>query len=325
MAGCDGLKYRVRGIYSTALAQLIIKFGGRLVDPSVQLAERLNLEPCFERADVLIADRRSKQGVKLVGSIEGVDALCSVLSQELDDVIVRKACFGKSLSLAELEFPALSKKRLDEVRSMVVPTIPGHHFYKACGGEASSLVDMAERLLASGKEEKEVQRVLEGEFLKFLPREGDFIDIEHVKLNGEELSLGRAEVEYFDPDSKVMRIRRVAGSDGIYDGLGVKKEVGELMVTELRVGEMFMTTRYYREDGCEKGLYINVSTPIELYPQKLRYVDLEVDIVAIQGRMEVIDEEKLIEARRDGVIGDRLLELCKDALLRARFSFKKVT
>lgn len=321
MAGCEGLNYRVRGIYSTALAELIIDSGGRLVDPSVQLMERFKLKPCFEKADVLIADRKSKQGVKLMGSREGVDALCRLLMNTLDDVVVRRSYFGseKSFSLAELEFPYLSKRKLDEIRSRVVPTIPGHHFYKLCGPDVSSLVEMAERLLMSGKDEKDVLEDFRKEFLKFLPREGDLIDIEHVKLSGEKILLGRAEVENFDPDSGELRVKRISSSDGIYDGLGSRKEVGDLMLTELRVGEMYLATRYYGKDGGEKGLYVNISTPIELYPQKLRYVDLEVDVVSTSNGTMVVDEDRLLKAYNDGLINDRLLELCKIVLNKIRY------
>ena len=46
---------------------------------------------------------------------------------------------------------------------------------------------------------------------------------------------------------------------------------------------------------------------MEIYPDKARYVDLEVDIVRWpDGKKEIIDKDKLKEHYEDGIISERL-------------------
>lgn len=81
-------------------------------------------------------------------------------------------------------------------------------------------------------------------------------------------------------------------------------------------------TRYFSRGGRFKGAYVNLNTPVELYPSKVRYVDLEVDIcVWPGGEVRVLDEELLERAAAEGVVSDGLVEVVRretEALL-ARF------
>ena len=46
---------------------------------------------------------------------------------------------------------------------------------------------------------------------------------------------------------------------------------------------------------------------MEFYPDKVRYIDLEVDIVKWpDGKKEIIDREKLREHYEDGIISEKL-------------------
>jgi len=215
----------------------------------------------------------------------------------------------------DAEFPALSKKRLDELRRMVVPTINDHHFYKICGGRIGSAVDMAERLLERGRQPEEVEesfkRIIEVEF----PIEGSAIEIEHVKLDGRILHLGRAVIMVFNQDDASIKYRRDLKEGGAYDGLGTPKEEGDYAVTETKIGEWFLKTKYFSKNERFKGMYINLNTPIELYPHTLRYVDLEVDIsIQPDGEAVVLDEEKLEEKMRAGYITQDLAERIRTKL-----------
>jgi hypothetical protein len=207
----------------------------------------------------------------------------------------------------DVEFPAQSKKKLDKIRSSVVPTIKGHHFYKICGGSVSSAVDMAERLLLKGGNPLEVEesfkKVVENEF----PIEGTKVEIEHVKLDGRIFHLGIAEMQAFNHDS--FKYRRRFKKGGVYNGLGTPKEEDDYAETETKIGGWYLKTKYFSKNGQFKGMYINLNIPVELYPSKLRYVDLEVDIsIKPDGETRVLDEEKLQEKVREGYITQNLVE-----------------
>jgi hypothetical protein len=454
---------RVRGIYSTALTKLLIDNGFEIVQPSMRIRERFNLEGVHKPPDLVINDRRNRQGVHVRGKAEPVDIFCLVLRSHLDDVVIRRWAFtlggiykglierkktvannflvnigpatgslgvnevpnaetrqvvvqvrralrsGKPLlttnltlpgryvvltskpvvkvskrlldfeersrllklgeelasskwgllwrrtaanqpeavlkaefsallrsgeallkraeeaeapallqegfHLVNVEFPALSKAKLDKVRGEVTPTIRGHHLYKAWGGKVSAAVDMAERLLRKGCNHSSVKEIFEQAVEREYPTAGALIEIEHTKLDGKVFRLGRAlvqSIEYKGSHVSFLKVRRDFKVKGIYDGLKTPKEPGDHAITEMEIGEWCLKTRYFSREGRLKGVYVNLNTPVELYPHSVRYVDLEVDVCMWpDGRVEVLDEGKLEKALAEGLVGERLVEVVR--------------
>jgi Ribonuclease G/E len=467
-------KARVRGIYSTALTKLLIDNGFEIAQPSTRIKERFNLKDNQKLADLMITDRRNRQGIHIRGKAEPVNLFCSILHSHLDDVVVRRWAFaiggiykgliektdpttntalvnigpatglfnmnevtnveskqivvqvkkslrgrkpllttnltlpgkyavltskpvvkvskrlldfkertrllklGEKLAsahwgilwrktaanqpaevlekdvsallkegdallknaqqaeaptllrdgfhLANVEFPALSKARLDQIRGQVTPTIRGHHFYKACGGKLSASVDMAERLLEKGCTQADVEDLLKQATEREYPTIGSLIQIEHVKLDGRVFHLGKALIQSLEDygSSLRLRFRRDFKIRGIYDGLRTPKEPGDYAITEVNVGEWHLETRYFSKNGHLKGVYVNLNTPVELYPHGIRYVDLEVDICKWpDGRVETIDEGKLEKALSEGYLSERLVKIVKAKLTEAIEKLKR--
>ncbi|UCH03039.1 MAG: ribonuclease E/G [Candidatus Bathyarchaeota archaeon] len=215
----------------------------------------------------------------------------------------------------DVEFPALSKRRLDEIRSTVAPTINGHHFYKICGGEISSAVDMAELLLERGRRSTEVEELFTKTVEAAFPYNGSTIEIEHVKPDGNIFHLGQAHILSFDPDTSLIKYCRIFKKRGVYNGLETLKEEGDRAVTETRIGEWYLKTRYFSKDERSKGIYINLNTPVELYPHGIRYVDLEVDIVVHpNGEVTALDEDRLEKGIEEGYISETLAKKVRTKL-----------
>ena len=332
----DLAKARARGIYSTALTKLLLDNGFDITQPSITTRERFNLKDIEGSPDLDIYDRWDLQGVRALGKAGAVADFVSTLQSCLDDVVIRKWPFtfdgnhkgGTKRSASEtdavlldigtavdVEFPALSKEALDGIRRSVVSTIDGHHFYKACGGKISSSLDMAERLLQATSSHEEVMRLFRQATDAEYPDEGSVVEIDHVKLDGRVLQLGKALIEDFDHTSSLMRLSRIFETKGIYDGLAIRRAPGDRAVTTAQLGEWHLVTRYFSREGRYKGAYINLNTPIELYPHGIRYVDLEVDVCAWpDGKVKRLDEDKLEKAVAEGVIGQKLVVLVEDKL-----------
>ena len=325
-------KVKIRGIYATALTKLLIDYKNildnqtssklldnrfALVQPSTTVREGLELKESDEFPDLEVYDRQDKQGVQASGTAEAVNAFTSILKSCLDDVVVRKgespATLLEGSRYVDVEFPALSKKKLDEIRGSVTPTMDGHHYCKTCGANISSALDMAEKLLETGGSREEVEKLLSQTIRAKYPIVGSLIEMEHVKLNGKVLNLGKAVIEAFDRPKSLIRFRRVFKKKGVYDGLKTEKAPGDYAVTEAKIGEWHFKTRYYAKDGRYKGTYINLNTPIELYPHGIRYVDLEVDVcIWPNGRVKKLDEKKLKEATAEGIITPKLARILKE-------------
>jgi len=337
---------KVRGIYTTALTRLLLDNGFEIVQPSAPIRERFKLPDTpegFNRPDIEISDRFDKQGVNIIGNATAAEKFVSILLDTLDDVIVRRQLSifspietdykekSSQMNLAEIirdvlsdvessiqqkririnvEFPGLSKRKLDEIRSRVVPTLDGHHYYKACGGKIAYMVEMAERLLGEGCPYKEVEDLFKETVWREYPYEGAKVGIEHVKVNGRIYNLGEARIVEFDEQNQQIKLLRVFSTPGIYDGLKARKEPGDYAVTSMKIGEWSFKTSYFSKNGEYKGTYVNINTPIEVYPVKVRYVDLEADICMWpNGRIRKIDVEKLDEIVRYGYISERLKKI----------------
>ena len=312
-------KVKNRGIYATVLTKLLLENGFAIVQPSITVRERLGLKENDEFPDLEVYDRQDKQGVQASGTAEAVNTFTSILQSCLNDVVIRKgeapAALLEGSRYVDVEFPALSKKKLDEIRGSVTPTMDGHHYYKACGVTISSALDMAEKLLEKGGSREEVEKLLEQTIRTEYPIVGSLIGIEHVKLHGKVFNLGKAMIEAFDHPGSLIRFRRVFKKKGIYDGLKIDKDPGDYAVTEAKIGEWYFKTQYFSKDGRYKGTYINLNTPIELYPHGIRYVDLEVDVcVWPNGRVKKLDEKKFKEAATEGIITLKLVRIVKEKL-----------
>ncbi|MFN3476560.1 MAG: DUF402 domain-containing protein [Candidatus Methylomirabilales bacterium] len=292
----------MRGIYATALTNLLLKSGQfRIVEPSEEIRERFQLPDSPGPPDIEVRDLEDGQGVVASGEERAVDAFSALLRKELFDLIARPSSkvggrgSTTSCKAVAFEFPGASKARLDELRGEVVPTIRGHHQRKA--GGSGTVVELAEMLMR--------RRLDPG----VLPKVGQELWIEHVKLDGSVIPLGKGKVIRTDPKAREIALRREIKAGGTYDGLDIEKEAGDYAITTFREGAWSYRTSYYTRDRRLKGEYWNINTPMEIYPEKIRYVDLEIDVVKLpDGAVRIIDEEKLWQAVEKGLITEKLAQ-----------------
>jgi Ribonuclease G/E len=194
-----------------------------------------------------------------------------------------------------------SRFALDDHRRAVATTMPGHHRIKAGSEAASAGVDFAEALCTP-----------EGEFpfgvvtQQFGPVEGDTVSLGHGKPDGRLITLGRGEVVEHGADG-TLAVRREMGGSGTYDALGVNQDRGDVALTKFREGRWWYPTVYRSRDGALKGTYVNVCTPVECFPDVVRYVDLHVDVVKhADGTVERVDDDELDAAVEAGELSEEL-------------------
>jgi predicted RNA-binding protein associated with RNAse of E/G family len=96
---------------------------------------------------------------------------------------------------------------------------------------------------------------------------------------------------------------------GSYDALGVDREAGDVAITKVREGRWWYPTVYRDADGARKGTYVNVCTPVECFPDAVRYVDLHVDVVkGPGGEVRRVDDDELDDAVAAGQVSEALAE-----------------
>jgi len=213
-------------------------------------------------------------------------------------------------------FGRSSRFELDDVRRGVTPTMPGHHRTKAGANAASAAVDLVESLcpdLGSGAAGDETADFPFGVVTShFGPSVGDRIPLHHGKPDGRTITLGQATVQDLDADGSVT-LEREMGSSGTYDGLETTRERGDRATTKIVEGRWWYPTMYRSAEGDYRGTYVNVCTPVEVFPDGVRYVDLHVDVVKRpDGSVERLDDDELDAAEAEGYVPPKLAKKARD-------------
>ncbi|MEF8853633.1 MAG: DUF402 domain-containing protein [Haloarculaceae archaeon] len=250
-------------------------------------------------------------GAALERASTRADALDSAFDDAEPPEEVAPACYWPGEGTVWLRFGRETRFGLDDERRAVTATMAGHHRVKAGTEQASAAVDFVEAV-CPGVTADETDFPFDATTRQFGPTEGDSLWIEHGKPDGRSFSLGRGEVTRRDPDGTVVLEREMSGR-GTYDALGVEQQPGDVAVTKLTEGEWWYPTVYRGEDGEKRGTYVNVCTPVEVFPDAVRYVDLHVDVVKhTDGTVERVDDDELDEAEAAGHVPPALVERARE-------------
>jgi len=315
---------RVRGIYSTALTRILLEEGFGIAQPSVDVAERFRLKSGPARFELDVRDRPDRQGVESFGSPDAQELFITVLRRSLDDVVVRRR---DAMSL-EVEFPSDSKKRLDQVRGIVAPTVSRHHYLKACGGSVSAAVDMAERLLSRGRSLKETEQMLRATIEPEYPLEDSLVRIERVSLDGGVSSVAGTILSIEDTRLEV----RIGDSPPeLSKRLGIEEPIDHTVVRTDAEAWLADFVCCPASQNVQARLLCLI-TPPELYPYgcrstpdeethpvpSIRWVDLGVEIASKPtGQTEVTGMGRLEELSRIGVVTEVLVGNAREKLSSA--------
>jgi hypothetical protein len=313
-----GLVLKIRGIYATALTQFFLDKGFRVALPSGPMAGRFagcDGFDAFEAPDVQVMDLDSKQGILMEGEEEFLNDLLSQVRDGLFDAVTRR----RAKNVLEIEFPSRSKSCLDEIRNTVISTLPLHHRLKIIASDQVDVVE--EKTLSHHPEMREsVARDVERKLVWDRYERGKEIAIEHVKLEGKVLNLSEGEVVEADFAKKRLVLKRFKFKGrSKYDGLGIPKQEGDYAVSEIQEGDWYYRHTYHRAEGEKIGAYYNINTPVEFYPDRIRYVDLEIDVVQFaDGRVKVVDEGELSKRFEEGYLSATMREKALSEASRLR-------
>ncbi|MFW9832487.1 MAG: ribonuclease E/G [Candidatus Thorarchaeota archaeon] len=319
-----------------------------LPEPVVRLSTKIKDQE--ERRNLLVLGRKIREHTENWGILwrTAAEKLTEEeLRNEVDDLLdTAQQVFNKyneldstgllfeGTSNADIEFPLEVKDALDKTRAKIKPTLARHHFYKSAG--YSSLVDLAEMIIEERPEERRyVTSKLEKVISKDMPRVDDSINIEHVKLDGRNIVLARGRVA--ETTSKGFVIRRQfrhtnrklkMGQDS-NDGVDVVSSEGDYAMTQVVPGALKLVTDYYSREGSLKGTYVNINTGVEVYPSngnspgRIRYIDLEIDIVKapVTEKPRIIDQHLLKRAVQRGFITQ---DMADESYLKAQEIFDEL-
>ncbi|WP_221287565.1 DUF402 domain-containing protein [Stygiolobus caldivivus] len=243
----------------------------------------------------------NKKGYNIKWRSNAIFVPASELKKELESLVMRYESGDFRNQGEEFIRVILSledKLFLDGIRSLVVKTMKFHHMLKY--SYHHNEVD----------EEEQNEKPDPIPLLKGLIR--DTMAIEHVKADGRKYTLREGKVIYseINKDFYVIRLKREFKGRGNYDGLEIPIENGDYDIVEFDSRQWYQLHRYFSAEGELKGIYANISTPPELLQGKIRYLDLEVDVIKKGNEIRVIDLEEL--EKKKELLGE---ELYKKAVL----------
>jgi len=199
------------------------------------------------------------------------------------------------LLMAKMNYSFNDKKVLDKARKKVVPTVLGHHYMRSLGQSTATLIALGERLVEKGEDWEQLGIEMIKSYISTNYNIGMMVKIRHYKPDGSYLDLTPGRVIGINEEKLEIRLHRaMKGSGGYYDGIMAVKEPGDYAISTYRLGEMVSETRYYSSLGELKGIYVNISTPVEFGWNYINYVDLMVDVVkTVDGEVRIIDIDQL--------------------------------
>ena len=229
-----------------------------------------------------------------------------------EPAVVRR---GEYLSMITVPRPA--KDRLDELRASVYPTIRFHHSLKSFGDMESAFVDCSEH--ASKVEERPAAGG--ASIMSFLAQRSRRITITHMRPDGTTIRLGpfRPASVVAEPGRVRLELERTFTRSGILDALGVEKRPGDRSRTRVDTDSWTVLHEYISQDGRLLGVYANINTPPEIGDQRIKYLDLYVDVAKRPGEPAwIVDEDELEEARKRGLVTEALYRRALEEAERAR-------
>lgn len=196
---------------------------------------------------------------------------------------------------------------LDKKREDVTPTLIGHHTLKTHLREAEVLIEFSEKMLS---EHKELSELLRCGFKKYIIEkmlEKKKINIKHRKIHNKEYVLGPFIIRNIVND--IVILERNFKSPGLYDGLNLKKEIGDYGLTITSYLSNIVMHFYYSSNSELKGIYVNINTPVVFSFESLIYDDLEIDVVyPSNGVVSISDKESLHKLAIKGLIDENVVK-----------------
>jgi len=180
--------------------------------------------------------------------------------------------------VAHIFLPEQSKAVCDTLRAEILPTLPGHHKYKAQGDVYGAIVDALEKelppaILRTRTASLNVLSSLDAmqlpihNQLRFLVRD----------LDGRVAEAGAGQRLAYDLDAGWVDVRETLGGPESYPpDLQLEPQPGDYSVTRFQEGSWSYITHFYGRDGTWKGDYASVTMPIAIFSDQLHLVNLHV-------------------------------------------------
>ncbi|MCS7098834.1 MAG: DUF402 domain-containing protein, partial [Sulfolobales archaeon] len=245
-----------------------------------RISELLTISSQYVRKGVGIKWRSNADEASLEAIAAEIQNLVNQLSsvEEKAGSLKEISTITKGEKIVTIYLTHDSKIYLDGVRRAITPTADYHHMIKTSRGLYRDVAELLDEV--SAYVDREVLRKITMRFIAKTIKDLEEVAINHKKLDGRSIRLGTADLVEFHYDSEFkLLLERKVRSSGTYDGIRIRKEVGDSIRTIAIEGVPYVVHSYYSGSGELKGIYVNINTKPEIVvPNAVEYVDLAIDI-----------------------------------------------
>ncbi|RLG78185.1 MAG: hypothetical protein DRO14_01410 [Thermoprotei archaeon] len=298
-------RVRVVGKYAIVGRGSRVSFSGFIRNKS-RITELLNISTQYVRKGYSIRWRSNADEASLESIMDELPQLIELLHEiekKLNDAEPLRIVYtGEYMLFLELTYTA--KQYLDKVRNYVLPTAPFHHALRTIENSYEGVVDLIDTF-AKYIDKRNLEEWIREWVMKRLEYRKD-LRLYHKSLHKKDLILGEGTLESIGIENGKLKlvVKRLVRGKGMYDGLNVAKEPGDVALTSVFEGKWYIVHNYFSSDqSSQKGLYVNINTPPEVLPNgSITYLDLGVDIIRNDKGCRLIDSEEFRKLLTDEIV-----------------------
>lgn len=312
------------GRYAVLTSAPVVRLSKQITEPEQQ--ERLQRlgEQCDKSGWGLIwrTAAQHTEDQMLVAEIEQLVHAARDLRQSLEATTQVGYLHGGDM-VTHVYLPGHSKMLCDALRTELLPTLPGHHKYKALGDLYAATVDALEKELPPEALRTRTMNLgvlssidaMQQHPIQNRPRllvrglDGTLRERGSVQRIEDDLHAGWVEVR-----------QPLRHKDAYPPDLRLDKQPGDYTVTRFEEGSWSYMTRFYGRTGDWKGTYTTLTTPLAIFADQIHVVDLHVAITrSTKQKPEIRGLPALEQEAQKGIVTARLVQEIReraDALLQ---------
>ena len=292
------------------------------MSPAVRISKQITSEEARQRLRML-GDAQETNGWGIIWRTAAQNAADDVLSDEIQDLVQQAGDVRERLSGAKslgylyggdvstlVEMPGDAKRLCDELRAGLLPTLPGHHKYKAQGDVYGATVDALEKELPAEVLRNRTAPL--GVLASVNAMQSPIRDTLRVRMQG---LPGSTATHYegrrvaYDVDAGWVEVRQELRSKDSYpDGLRLDKRPGDYVVTRFQEGSWHYVTRFYGRQGSWKADYAGIATPTAIFSDQVHLVDLGASVCRSPDQgAELVSLDTLRGSQKQGLVGAALV------------------
>ena len=289
---------------------------------AVRISKQITSAGARERLQQL-GNAQETKGWGIIWRTAAQNAADEVLSEEIQDLVQQAGDLRERLSGAkalgylyggdvstQAEMPGDAKRLCDDLRAELLPTLPGHHKYKAQGDVYGATVDALEKELPAEVLRNRTAPL--GVLASVNAMESPLRDTLRVRMrtlrDGRSTRYEGQRVAY-DLDAGWIELRQeLRNKDSYPDGLRLDKRPGDYTITRFQEGGWHYVMRFYGRQGAWKADYLGIATPTAIFSDQLHLVDLGASVChSPEQPAELIGIESLQEQQNQGLVGAALV------------------